>query len=208
MLGKGGWCYLNKHPPHNLLHSAVNQLSAGFLLMGSIWCKGIFRRVSLITKFLLNLPPCLAQHVEGTLSSQQPKVPALCTQACLKHHHPSPVCFRRNRICSGAPGCAQCHPGCWQHPAAADSSEMSLRIGLQMIKYTIALALAKKIFAVAGRKTQCSSNRRCPALFPLNPKPFLTVPSSRFSEWPPTFKAPLKGVRPLIFHIWVNERRQ
>lgn len=87
----------------------------------------------------------------------------------LKHNYPIPVCFGRNRICFGARGCAQCHPGWWQHPAAADRSEMSLRIGLQMIKYTIALDLAIKIFAVAGREKQCFSKGRSPAL---NPKAF------------------------------------
>lgn len=65
----------------NTLHSTINHLGVGFLLTGSIWYKGIFRSVSLITKFLLNLSPCLPQHAEGALSSQQPEVPPLCTQA-------------------------------------------------------------------------------------------------------------------------------
>lgn len=71
---------MNKHTSHSPLHSTINQLSAGFLLMGSIWYKGIFRSVNLITEFLLNLSPSLAQCAEGTVSSQQPEVPPLCTE--------------------------------------------------------------------------------------------------------------------------------
>lgn len=128
--------------------------------------------MSLITKFLLNLPPCLPQqrgccHGHCPLSSQ--RCHHCAHRLALKHNHSYPDCFRRNRIC---PGCAQCHPDWWQHPAAANGSEMSLRIGLQMIKYTIALALAIKIFAVAGREKQCSSSGRCPAMIPLKPKAF------------------------------------
>lgn len=112
------------------------------------------------------------EHCQGHCPLSSRRCHHCAHRLALKHNHPIPVCFRRNRICPGARGCAQCHPGWWQHPAAADGSEMSLRIGLQMIKYTIALAPAIKIFAVAGREKQCSSNGRYPALIPLKPKAF------------------------------------
>lgn len=99
----------------------------------------------------------------------------------LKHNHPIPGCFRGNRICPGARGCAPCHPGWWQHPAAADGFEMSLRIGLQMTKHTMALALAIKIFAVAGREKQRSSNGRCPGS-----NPSLSPGSDPQSDLPPS----------------------
>lgn len=88
-------------------------------------------------------------------------------------------------MCPGAHGGTKCHPGWWQcssQGGGSHSSEMSLMLtsfvprGLHMIKYnTNALALAIKMFAVAGREKQCSSlmsSGRDPALIPLSQRPF------------------------------------